>query len=38
MLFTQAQEEINYRFRHYQYLAAMKPGENGNGSDAGGKE
>jgi pyruvate-ferredoxin/flavodoxin oxidoreductase len=38
MLFTEAQEEINYRFRHYQYLAAMKPGENGNGSDAGGKE
>jgi pyruvate-ferredoxin/flavodoxin oxidoreductase len=24
-LFTQAQEEIDTRFRHYQYLAAMKP-------------
>jgi pyruvate-ferredoxin/flavodoxin oxidoreductase len=35
-LFTQAQEEIDYRFKHYQYLASMKP--NGNDGAAKGKE
>ena len=28
-LFKMAQEDIDFRFRHYQYLAAMKIGDNG---------